>query len=130
MAGDFAPLDRPERAFDKASESGVCRANIAQQHGFSRCGHRFPVRFNVPLYYNGPGWLRHQPRGWNSRGAHRERHLGSEPTRSWWRAPRGRARLSATTTGTYGLHQHHWQMAIGAAWAPSYERPAWGLKAG
>jgi hypothetical protein len=42
VAGDFDPSDWPDHAIDEQSESSVCGADIAKEHGFSRRGHRLP----------------------------------------------------------------------------------------
>jgi|SRR3984957_6633321 hypothetical protein len=44
MMGDFDPLDWPEHSINKHTEPGVRRANVIEQHNFSRGGHRFRIR--------------------------------------------------------------------------------------
>src|ERR1700729_2958407 len=51
MTGDFDPLDRPEHSINKNTEPGVRRADVAEQHSFSRGGHRYPIR--VKFRYKG-----------------------------------------------------------------------------
>jgi hypothetical protein len=42
VAGDFDPSDWPDHSIDEQSESSVCSADIAKEHGFSGRGHRLP----------------------------------------------------------------------------------------